>query len=400
MATNGNWLAKLLPSFFYPSETQDFQMNLMDYDEYGRKKFHSLLIDYYALNIDTASIEEIREQSSPNSKKEGEQPDTKPIKDDLLEGCVKVARRIYKEYVRGSSSSSITDLDPLPETIRTPPIEDIIRFEQCIIRFLPPVEMSYRGIRIQHKFSEAIANSGVYDKIVAKFQSDELKTPEQVLARRLEVDFMLQVISDSYMSAAYRNRFTYRITMYNISNLIFLYVVFALCIVAVSSIRGYDPATASLNYLIVPFMGSLGACISLMQQTQTLPIQGDVLRKSLELNSGVLGSLTSLLIGAIFAILVNLLFTADYVKSEFFPKFMTTTRGTGGVSALSFIFDIHSFSAQEVAKIMIWSVVAGFAQRIIPNNLSRLADTLNAQEFKDSSSVVGGNPYNIERKTP
>jgi hypothetical protein len=76
-----------------------------------------------------------------------------------------------------------------------------------------------------------------------------------------------------------------------------------------------------------------------------------------------------LLSGAIFAILMLAIFIGGFVQGNLFPAFSDTK------SWLSLFFRVPDWG-----KLVVWSFVAGFSERLVPNFFDRLVDRFNSNE--------------------
>lgn len=175
---------------------------------------------------------------------------------------------------------------------------------------------------------------------------------------------------------------------------------------------------------VVIFAGIMGGCVSMLQRIQSAPNEGDALYNLAALSHGWKGISLSPLYGAIFAMLLYVLFTAGILKGAVFPEVGTlrvppaptatpgqtptpeasraappaseSTADTAAASsptanALSPILvtptptplpaiaprslpfsDTAPVDGKAYALLVIWSFIAGFAERLVPDTLNRL----------------------------
>lgn len=164
---------------------------------------------------------------------------------------------------------------------------------------------------------------------------------------------------------------------------------------------------------VVVFAGIMGGCVSMLQRIQSAPNEGDALYNLAALSHGWKGISLSPLYGAIFAMLLYVLFTAGILQGAVFPKIVplnaaaspsptpspqptaatTTSSANDNVSsintpspvpapsptpALSTTPQSLPFSntgpedGKAYALVVIWSFIAGFAERLVPDTLNRL----------------------------
>ena len=164
----------------------------------------------------------------------------------------------------------------------------------------------------------------------------------------------------------------------------------------------------------VAFAGIVGGCVSMLQRIQSAPSEGDALFNLAALTTGWRGLSLSPLYGGIFASLLFVLFAAGILQGSVFPKIQTLERPdavqsqpeTGGESIApqptmasetpanltpaaftsnpvpsdeDQILKVKDFLKKTgprdgvaFALLMIWSFIAGFAERLVPDTLNRL----------------------------
>jgi hypothetical protein len=170
-------------------------------------------------------------------------------------------------------------------------------------------------------------------------------------------------------------------------------------------------SSAGLTVLTVALAGIMGGCVSMLQRIQSAPSEGDALFNLAALNNGWRGLSLSPLYGGIFASLLFVLFAAGVLKGSVFPIINTpksqsvTQPSSAPVPAPSpgdktnaapaaapasnppaadgvpandvlrikvFLRDTGPVDGVAYALLIIWSFLAGFAERLVPDTLNRL----------------------------
>ena len=74
-------------------------------------------------------------------------------------------------------------------------------------------------------------------------------------------------------------------------------------------------------------------------------------------------------IAIVLAITLYMIFTAELINGEMFPKFMNNRVENGGAynSIIGFMTKMKPESYQDVAKILVWSFIAGYSEKFVPN---------------------------------
>lgn len=203
-----------------------------------------------------------------------------------------------------------------------------------------------------------------------------------------------------------------------------LFVILYQILLSLQEGRKLDPNKWSftMTVLVVVFAGIMGGFVSMLQRIQSAPNEGDALYNLAVLSHGWKGITLSPLYGAIFAMLLYVLFTANILQGDVFPEIASqqdmsaapkpspsptpeqsknTSAGSATTadttSALpppttvatpvpitepspsaSPTFNSLPFSetvpvdTKSYALLVIWCFIAGFAERLVPDTLNRL----------------------------
>lgn len=171
---------------------------------------------------------------------------------------------------------------------------------------------------------------------------------------------------------------------------------------------GFITGAFGLTVASVAVAGIVGGCVSMLQRIQSAPTEGDALFNLAALNNGWRGLSLSPLYGAIFASLLFVLFAAKILEGSVFPRIETANGqeivavmpGTTAAEAtegatneaekpvptptptqtqITGVLQVNDFLKQtgpkdgiSFALLMIWSFIAGFAERLVPDTLNRL----------------------------
>jgi hypothetical protein len=165
----------------------------------------------------------------------------------------------------------------------------------------------------------------------------------------------------------------------------------------------------------VTFAGIVGGCVSMLQRIQSAPSEGDALFNLAALTNGWRGLSLSPLYGGIFASLLFILFAAGMLKGSVFPEIQTVKKpeitqtapnteqappadpaaaGPAGAESKEnsaqnpsrlpnpddnqvlkvkdFLNETGPRDGVAFALLIIWSFIAGFAERLVPDTLNRL----------------------------
>jgi hypothetical protein len=124
--------------------------------------------------------------------------------------------------------------------------------------------------------------------------------------------------------------------------------------------------------IVVAFAGCLGGFVSMQRRIGQVPSDGDPLLSIFQLNSGLSTLYLAPVSGAIFAILLYFMFSGKLLDGGLFPDMS---------KVLMFKWNIKEWRISEGAnegpvgafgKLLVWSFIAGFAERFVPDILDRL----------------------------
>jgi hypothetical protein len=106
-------------------------------------------------------------------------------------------------------------------------------------------------------------------------------------------------------------------------------------------------------------------------------------------------SLAPAVVGAISAMVLYAIFAAELIKGDLFPAF--SCDGPGKCDTFASLFDIwNPDQAKDYAKVLVWSFIAGFAERLVPNALQNFSKTMpamqNVEQNKGTAKVASKSP--------
>lgn len=206
-----------------------------------------------------------------------------------------------------------------------------------------------------------------------------------------------------------------RMTKWILALIVALIVVNFGGILVLETFSRYGDLTGAFGLTVgsVAFAGIVGGCVSMLQRIQSAPSEGDALFNLASLTVGWRGLSLSPLYGGIFASLLFILFAAGILQGSIFPKIATATNNEtaaispaapfaataapaptasptslgGAVPTPTPLTDTQKIGILQIkdflketgpkdgvsfALLIIWSFIAGFAERLVPDTLNRL----------------------------
>lgn len=139
------------------------------------------------------------------------------------------------------------------------------------------------------------------------------------------------------------------------------------------SIVNFFDEFSTLIYVV--FAGMMGGFVSIQQRLQAFSHEGDPILSLSLLTHGRLSIFLSPISGAIFAVILYLFFAAGILKGHIFPEMATYSANiNSAIDLKDFIKHAGPVDINNFSLLMIWSFVAGFAERFVPDTIMRLID--------------------------
>ena len=128
--------------------------------------------------------------------------------------------------------------------------------------------------------------------------------------------------------------------------------------------------------LLVICCGVLGGLVSTLRRIQAVSLVNTPFTDTVELDFGQVGVFLSPLFGAVFAMALYLLFMGGFLDATVSGThiFPTLDPATG-----------NCVTDSDFSKLLVWSFIAGFAEKLVPDVLDRLAVKSDADALKAKS---------------
>jgi len=242
---------------------------------------------------------------------------------------------------------------------------DLYTFDLLLTRKQPLEKLSRKVWSLRSRYRD-VAGLKEYEAYLASKPPDlAATTKEEEL--RADIEFLLGELYLRYAIMPIREKVRDQIT-----GKVARYMFFAIMLVVLSFYASFNASSAGrisiemAMVMIVLFSGAVGGLVSMQQRYQSVPSEGDQIDSVSELAHGFLTTFTPLFSGAIFALILFFLISAGWLKGELFPN----TEGLFRKAHTFFDF----LGTPDYAKLVIWSFVAGFAERFVPDTLSRFLE--------------------------
>ena len=222
---------------------------------------------------------------------------------------------------------------------------------------------------LRERFRE-IASPTIYGKYLASGIPKDSDTPAKLALLKADLTRVLDVLHWYYSLIPIRERIRTSLTVHCIL-MVVVYTIALAGILVWCYLRGGN-FLAMLTGII--YCGIIGGFVSSQRRMQSIPTDGDPLISVVGLDNAGYYLLLSPLLGAIFAVVLSVMFMAGLLKGSLFPDFFLSLPGPHhGLSFFDFTWNTLPKSSEEYGKLFVWAFLAGFAERLVPDSLDRLS---------------------------
>ena len=237
--------------------------------------------------------------------------------------------------------------------------------ESAILEVQPPTSLSRIVWRWRLRLRNVAGASAYQAYLDSKPPDPSSSTPEEIQA---DLSSIAAEIHYRYLLAPAREAAREKL------NLLTLIAVAAFLAVVVVLVAVYWRTHGIINVpalAVVIFFGATGGLVSVQQRLQALP-EDDPLFGLLAISSSQFSVFFSPLVGAVFAIILYHFFIGHLLSGSLFPDIATPAGTPVGVPFNVFAGDTGPIGGADWAKLEIWSFIAGFGERFVPDILNRL----------------------------
>jgi hypothetical protein len=249
---------------------------------------------------------------------------------------------------------------------------DLYALEFILSRLLPPERLPREVWSLRSRYRD-VAGLPEYEAYLASKPPDlagqveekDLRADIEYLLGQIYLRYAITPINQ-YMSDSISNR----IASIVLGGIGLILVVIAIILLGKWTMLASAPATL----LLVLFAGAMGGLLSMQQRYQSVLREGDPIDNISELTLGWSKVYLPAISGAIFAALLYMLIIGGLLQGDLFPKVADFTKNSDngtGVGLMDLLEHGRPASTSNYAKLIIWSFLAGFAERFVPDTLSR-----------------------------
>jgi len=247
---------------------------------------------------------------------------------------------------------------------------DIFDLEAIILRLQPLETLRRRAWMLREKYRQAVPPA-TYDAYLQS-QPPEAGSADAGVEADLRADLLrlLREFHWQYGITVTREKIRGSIALYNI-RLLAIVSGLGLGSLFLPDLLGdrYRPFPAVFGVFIAGMIGGFVSTQLRLQASQ--PSGSEPVTELVQLNQGRLSITFSPILGGIFAVILFVLLAGGLVQGDLFP----TIAGPASGALDQFWRVSGTASAVDAAKLLIWSFLAGFAERLVPDALQRIAST-------------------------
>lgn len=252
---------------------------------------------------------------------------------------------------------------------------DLYLLEKHVLTLQPPEVLKARAPVLESSYRE-IRGESAYDLYL---QSRRLeKEATSFTGLRAKLGRLLDALHWVYSMVPQRERMRSDIVRQSGKWLMICFMLLLPFVV----IFGLNGQTLIATVALVAFMGSLGGFLSLQRRIQNIPTERDPLLTMLELENGRFTVSLAPLTGAIFAVVLFLMFLGGLIEGTLFPTNLAFPDWKLGDP-------IVAASLVPFGKLLLWSFIAGFAERFVPDTLDNLV--LKGKDATRATAKAGSN---------
>jgi hypothetical protein len=284
----------------------------------------------------------------------------------------------YRSIVNPQPSAIREQLDALVDKPGAPTNwDDVYALERGLLVVMPEMPLRARVPMLRSEFENASTSEEYQDYLkttppdpqnapVEKLRADALALIDQIQLRMITTPFFESLR---------------RALLLQLVVCTALYFVLAFILLLVLGGHGDDTTSAAIapqysyHLLLAFFCGIFGGAVSTIQRIQAMPTNSSALTNVTALQGVHIALVSSPLIGGVSAGLLFFLCAGGELPSSIFPSIANWSTTPA--------YDLHVFSdfgaekAIDAAKLVVWSFIAGFSERFIPDTVSRFTAKLS-----------------------
>lgn len=254
---------------------------------------------------------------------------------------------------------------------------DLYTMDLILSSLLPAERLAREVWSLRSRYRD-VAGLREYEAYLASRPPDpEGQVEEKAL--RADIQFLLGEIYLRYaispVNQDMRDRISKRVTLIILGG---LGVIVAAMILSTLLPKNLPPAPMGT----VLFCGIMGGLLSMQQRYQSVAREGDPIDNISELMQEWPRLFFPAISGALFALLLYMMIMGGLLQGDLFPALKGQSSGTEGIAIWDLIQSGRPVAPADYAKLIIWSFLAGFAERFVPDTLTSFISKRETESTK------------------
>lgn len=248
--------------------------------------------------------------------------------------------------------------------------EDLYRLELAIVKLEPEPMLQRRAWILRNEYEELASAEEVADYKASKPPSENQTTKAGWDLLRADLVRLQEELNWRYVSLWTLERFR-GLLMNGVfwSGILVLLIYGGLA----ASVMYFFHLNGTLLWLIAA-AGVVGGLASTLRRVQEANLSGNTDVELAGMNNGNLSIYLSPGLGGLFALVLACLIASGLLSGAVFP--------TLKAEMFCGTFECSDFANRDIAKLLIWSFIAGFSERFVPDRLAKLASDAPQPDIK------------------
>lgn len=245
---------------------------------------------------------------------------------------------------------------------------DLYTFDLILSRLLTPERLAREVWSLRSRYRD-VAGLREYEAYLASKPPDPAGQVEEK-ALRADIEYLMGEIYLRYAITPINQMISDQISK-RVTYVILIGVVIILLVIFLNAMGVGQARPATL--LPVIFVGAMGGLLSMLQRYQSMSRAGDPIDNISEMIQSWPRIFLPAISGVIFAALLYMMVIGGLLQGDLFPTLTAYTKDStnpDGVGLWDLIRHGRPASTSNYAKLIIWSFLAGFAERFVPDTLS------------------------------
>jgi hypothetical protein len=255
---------------------------------------------------------------------------------------------------------------------------DVFLLENVIFSLQPAQIVERNAWIIRERFRE-VASPSLYDKYCSSGFPVEADTADKLTLLRADLTRVLDVLHWHYALIPMREKIRKALTV----DCITMVVIYTLAAGAALYWFYLHSWFFQATLTCVIYWGIIGGFVSSQRRMQSIPSDGDPLVSVFGLENAGYYLWLSPLLGAIFAVIISMMFMGGFLTGSLLPEFWHPLPLPAESQPAGFFRDILQIlpkNGVNYAKLFLWAFLAGFAERLVPDSLDRLSSKLTLSD--------------------